>query len=116
MPVREGGPRWDPNQSAEENRSEQNLVLMCVEHADTIDIPQTLPNYPAEKLSEWKHKQLEQYRRIEQGWALDETMAQEVIEASLGRADVIVSNSTVSLGGEGGKAPQAGGGGGGAIG
>jgi hypothetical protein len=113
---REGGPRWDPNQSPEENRSEQNLVLMCVEHAAAIDIPQTLSNYPAVRLREWKRDQLEQYGLVEQGWTLDENMAREVIETSLGRADVIISNSTVILGGKGGKAPGAGGGGGGAVG
>ena len=113
---REGGPRWDPDQSSEVNRSEQNLVLMCVEHAAAIDVHETLSAYPAERLREWKRKQLEQYDRIQQGWVLDSDMAREAIEASLSGADVVVSNSTVNLGGEGGKAPAAGGGGGGAIG
>lgn len=113
---REGGPRWDSNQSAEDNRSAQNLVLMCVEHASAIDIPETLSAYSAARLREWKRRQLEQYNRVQQGWALDADMAREVIETSRARVEVIISNSTVSLGGEGGKAPGAGGGGGGAIG
>lgn len=113
---REGGPRWDPHQTAEDNRSEDNLVLMCVEHAALIDEPQTLTRYPAELLHQWKQNQLEQYDRIQQGWVLDTDMAKQVIEASQSHSDIAIENSTVSLGGEGGKAPGAGGGGGGAIG
>jgi hypothetical protein len=65
---REGGSRWDPKQSAEENRSEQNLVLMCVEHADTIDQPATLSAYPVERLREWKARQLNEHQRLKRGW------------------------------------------------
>lgn len=111
---REGGPRWNPDQSPEDNRSQQNLILMCVEHAALIDIPETLSAYPRERLHEWKRKQLEEYDRIQQGWILDSDMAREAIEAS--SSEIFVSNSTIKLGGEGGKAPGAGGGGGGAIG
>ncbi len=113
---REGGPRWDPDQSPEDNRSEPNLVLMCVEHAADIDKPETLSAYPAERLCEWKRKQLEQYDRIQQGWVLDTEMAREAIEASSSLAEIVISNSRVNLGGRGGQAPGAGGGGGGAIG
>lgn len=113
---REGGPRWNPNQSPEENRSEQNLVLMCVEHASTIDDAATLSAYPAERLQEWKRKQLSKYDRIRQGWMLDSDMAREASEASFSGAEITINNSNVDLGGEGGKAPSAGGGGGGAVG
>jgi hypothetical protein len=113
---REYGPRWDPNQSADENRSEQNLILMCVEHAAVIDIPETLSTYPTERLRDWKQRQLAEHQRIQQGWILDTDMAREAIQASLSRPDVIVSHSTVELGGKGGNASGAGGGGGGAIG
>ena len=34
----EGGPRWDPEMSEEENRSESNLIPMCLEHAYEIDV------------------------------------------------------------------------------
>lgn len=113
---REGGPRWDSNQSAEHNRSAQNLVLMCVEHAAAIDIPELLSVYSPERLHQWKQKQQEDYDRIQQGWTLDTEMAQQAIAESVVPADVFISHSNVSLGGEGGKAPGAGGGGGGAIG
>ncbi len=113
---REGGPRWDINQSAEDNRSSDNLVLMCVEHAAAIDIPETLSAYTPERLRQWKQRQLEDYDRIQQGWTLNTEMAREAITASVSRADVLITHSTINLGGEGGNAPGAGGGGGGAIG
>jgi hypothetical protein len=112
---REGGPRWDPDQSPDNNRSEQNLVLMCVEHAAVIDDPATLTAYPAERLHEWKLKQLKEYDQLKQGWAIDSASAQEAMNASFSNMGVVI-NAPVSLGGEGGKAPGAGGGGGGAIG
>ena len=33
----EGGPRWDPQMSEEDNRSDDNLVPLCEEHAFEID-------------------------------------------------------------------------------
>lgn len=113
---REGGPRWDRNQPAELNRSAENLVLMCVEHATVIDDPRMLSSYPPERLRQLKQSQLEEYDRIQQGWILNTEMAQQAIAASVPPADVLITDSKVSLGGEGGNAPGAGGGGGGAIG
>jgi hypothetical protein len=89
---------------------------MCVEHAALIDISETLSLYPAERLRQWKQKQLEDYDRVRQGWILDTEMAKRAIAESVSRADVLISHSNVSLGGGGGKALGAGGGGGGAIG
>ena len=33
----EGGPRFDPNQSAEQRHGFENLILMCGRHHDVID-------------------------------------------------------------------------------
>jgi hypothetical protein len=93
------------DQSAEDNRSEQNLVLMCVEHANAIDEPSTLSAYPVERLPEWKAKQIEEYDRLKQGWTIDSEMAKGAIQASCSNVGVVVSESTVHLGGHGGKAP-----------
>ena len=112
---RENGPRWNPTQTAEDNRSEQNLVLMCLEHASAIDDPALEDNFPAELLREWKKEQLEEFEKLAQSWALSADMADEVIRAS-SALEANFSNSTIQLGGEGGRAPGAGGGGGGAIG
>lgn len=113
---REGGPRWDPEQSEEDNRSKENLVLMCVEHASAIDEPANQDAYPSERLREWKAKQLEEYDQLRQGWRINTDMAREAIGVSFSDVGIAVKASTVNLGGEGGNAPGAGGGGGGAIG
>lgn len=36
---REGGPRWNADMSGDENRSEENLVLLCTNHSYEIDDP-----------------------------------------------------------------------------
>jgi len=113
---REGGPRWDPDQTTEENRSKQNLVLMCIEHAAAIDESATLSGYPAVLLREWKVKQLEEYDRLLQGWKINADMAQEALKPVSFNAELAIVDSIVSLGGQGGGAPSSGGGGGGAIG
>jgi len=112
---RQNGPRWSDNQSTDDNRSEKNLLLMCLEHASAIDDPALENAYPPELLLEWKSKQLEEYDQLAQSWALSPEMAEEVIKAS-SNLEVIFNSSTVHLGGEGGRGPGAGGGGGGAIG
>lgn len=112
----EGGPRWNAEQSPEENRSEANLLLMCTSHASVIDDPKTQGHYPAELLGEWKASQLKDHRERMMGWPLTEAMATEALTFSFSNVGVAIANSTVSLGGEAGRAPGAGGGGGGAIG
>ena len=112
----EGGPRWNAEQSPEENRSEANLLLMCTAHASAIDDPKTLDHYPAELLGKWKASQLKDHRERMMGWPLTEAMAAEALTFSFSNVGVAITNSTVSLGGEPGSAPGAGGGGGGAIG
>lgn len=112
----EGGPRWDPEQSSDVNRSKQNLILMCVEHASAIDDPANLSAYPSELLHSWKATQLQEYDRLKQGWTIDSGMAQDAINLSFSNVGVVINHSTIALAGEGGRAPGAGGGGGGAIG
>lgn len=112
---REGGPRWDPNQSAAENRSEANLILMCVEHAGTIDNPATVVRYPADCLRAWKAEQIAEHARLKTGWQITDNMAHKVAEVSFGDVEMAFHNSPVHLGGLGGG-PGGGGGGGGALG
>lgn len=112
----EGGPRWDPLQSAEANRSEANLVLMCTKHAGAIDDALTVSHYPAALLRDWKSAQVEEHRQRREGWPLTTAMAGEALTASFKDVAVAINNSVVNLGGEGGRAPGSGGGGGGAIG
>jgi hypothetical protein len=112
---REGGPRWDASQTAGENRSERNLILLCTEHAAAIDDSTNWKAYPADLLRGWKTEQFEEYDKLKQGWNLDGGQIQEALRASFPDA-IIVTESTLHLGGGGGNAPGAGGGGGGAIG
>ncbi len=109
----EGGPRWDPRQSAEENRAGANLILLCIPHAAQIDELQLVANYPADVLLQWKEEQL---RPAVASPGLTDAQANEAIRASF-EGDVFdLRNAVVSLGGEGGRAIGAGGGGGGALG
>lgn len=112
----ENGPRWDPSQAEEDNRSEANLVLMCVTHASAIDDPANVSSYTEELLREWKQLQLEEHKAASQGWQLTESMARDALSHSYPDFTLNIENSELTLGGTGGQAPGSGGGGGGAIG
>lgn len=53
----EGGSRWDPGMSKEDNRGFGNLILLCERHASEIDA--TPDDYPADLLRAWKTAQIE---------------------------------------------------------
>lgn len=57
----EGGPRWDPAMSEEDNRSFDNLIPLCERHAYEIDA--TPQHYPADLLRSWKNLQIEAHSR-----------------------------------------------------
>jgi len=106
---REGGPRFDLNQSADDNRHANNLLVLCLEHANEVDVPGWETRFPPSVLKEWKEAQLRDFDRIQQGWAIpDEDLTKVFVGPSFA--------GDVTLGGAGGAAPGAGGGGGGAIG
>lgn len=72
----EGGPRWNAEMSEAENRSAGNLLLLCFEHSSEID---KLPDeYPADKLREWKAKQVDEHVRLQKNWPLTDDEAQDV--------------------------------------
>lgn len=74
-----GGPRWI-EMSAEDNRAEANLLLLCIEHSYEIDeVPE---RYPADLLREWKRAQLDEYERVQRGWPLNDAEAAEVLQES----------------------------------
>lgn len=76
---RAGGPRWI-EMSAEENRSDANLLLLCIEHSYEVD---ELPDlYPAALLRQWKQAQLDEHERAQRGWPLTDADAGRVLEAS----------------------------------
>jgi hypothetical protein len=107
---REGGPRWSSTQSAEENRSFENLIVLCIEDANEVDAPGWETRFPTKLLLEWKKQQLADFDLLgRQGWVL----ADGDVPAALSG---ITITGSVNLGGFGGAAPGAGGGGGGVIG
>jgi hypothetical protein len=112
----EGGPRWDPEQKAQDNRADGNLLLMCSAHASAIDDPKAVSAYPTPLLLQWKAAQIEDHRQMGKGWPLTNAMATNAITASFSNVAVAINNSTLKLGGEGGRSIGAAGGGGGAIG
>lgn len=75
----QGGPRWDKDMTAEDNRAPENLMPMCLEHSREID--DFWPNYPADLLREWKAQQLQDCRDLELSWQLNSRQVQEVMDA-----------------------------------
>jgi len=110
----EGGPRWDKDMGADENRSVRNLLLLCLEHASEVDDQSRIDDFPAPLLRDWKANQLTEFDAIQQGWILSDEEADQVLRASSSTISIV--NSTLQLGGLPGQAPGAGGSGGGAIG
>ncbi|MFG2445004.1 hypothetical protein ACGFQG_19230 [Nocardia fluminea] len=80
--------------SEEENRSESNLIPMCLEHADEIDV--TPEYYKVELLREWKRRQISERFEVQKSWPLTDDEAQKVIEASFDPTDYGVAIAAAS--------------------
>jgi len=92
-----GGERFDEDQSNEDRRQFDNLMLMCYDHhVQTNDVKK----YPPSRLRQIK---TEHENRFAKGLA----SMMDLVDA------IHIEQSNVFLGGEGGKSPGAGGGGGG---
>lgn len=77
---RENGPRWNASMSEDDNRTESNLILLCLEHSSEIDdVPD---EYPAEEMQAWKVTIREEYDRFHQSWTITEDQVAEVFAAS----------------------------------
>lgn len=112
----EGGPRWDPNQSESDNRAANNLLALCIEHANEIDDPKKGHLFPVEKLRQWKNQQLADFDALgKQGWSIRGEDV-EKLNKHFNAVETKIMNSIIDLGGKGGSAPGAGGGGGGVLG
>ncbi len=97
--------------SEEDNRSHDNLLLLCLRHADQVDQPSLIAIHTVEVLKQWKASQIREHQELRRGWSLGPDEVREAMSASF----TIVAE-TLSLGGEGGRSLGAGGGGGGSIG
>jgi hypothetical protein len=104
------GPRYDDAMSDEDRRHFNNLLLLCLPHAEEIDLPSLVDRYPPDLLREWKSA-------AESGESGDTDLPSELLR----RAELLVAGdyydlSQAQLGGQGGQAPGAGGGGGAGVG
>ena len=87
---RENGPRWNPAMTGDENRSCDNLIVLCLEHASEIDI--TPEHYPADMLREWKRVQVTTQERAAKSLPpLTDAEADEVIRLSFGLDDLVAA-------------------------
>lgn len=117
---REGGPRWNAEMGRDENRSGENLVILCIDHSYEIDDKDLETKYPAPTLREWKLAQIAEYDLAVKaagsdegvGWRLTDEEAAEVIEASERNTNIVIQGHTIQIGGTGGTYGGGGGGGG----
>lgn len=98
---RENGPRWDASQTAEVNRSDSNLVLLCRKHHAFVDDRRNEGFYTPEVLKAWK---------VEQEALEGKPLTQDDIDA-IAQTNVFITAEILNLGGQGGTAPGSGGGG-----
>ena len=54
---REGGPRFDPNQTEDENRSAANLVALCGKHHDIVDAREDIYTVKALHVMKTEHEE-----------------------------------------------------------
>lgn len=63
------GPRFDINQTPDENRSADNLMPMCKEHGKVIDAPENIATYTVGRLQQMKRDhELKMDRRADRSW------------------------------------------------
>jgi DNA-binding transcriptional ArsR family regulator len=60
-----GGPRYDPNMSAEEARGIENLFIVCGKHHDIIDDKNNEQDYPVDLLRKYKKQHENRFKKAE---------------------------------------------------
>lgn len=108
------GPRYDEAMTDEDRRAFDNLVLLCLPHAEEVDLKALADRYPVETLHQWKVVQL-QAAPLEPP-NLPEGLLERAVVLSMGDVLMDFREATIDLGGKSATAPGAGGSGGGAIG
>jgi hypothetical protein len=108
------GPRYDEAMTDEDRRTFDNLILLCLPHAEEVDLKALADRYPAETLHEWKFVQLQSAPTKPPD--LPEGLLDRAIFLSMGDVLMDFREATIDLGGKPASAPGAGGSGGGAIG
>jgi hypothetical protein len=98
----------------EQRRGFDNLLLLCLPHAEEIDLPALAERYPWETLVDWKTAQVASPPAG--GAAIPDNLVPRAEMISVGDVLLDFRDAVIDLGGKPGLAPGAGGSGGGAIG
>lgn len=108
------GPRYDEAMTDEDRRAFDNLVLLCLPHAEEVDLPALAGRYPVETLRQWKTVQLR--TAPSEPPTLPGGLLERAVVLSMGDVLMDFREATIDLGGKAATVPGGGGGGGGAIG
>jgi hypothetical protein len=108
------GPRYDEAMTDEDRRAFDNLVLLCLPHAEQVDLKALADRYPVETLRQWKAVQLR--TAPPEPPTLPEGLLERAVVLSMGDVLMDFREAAIDLGGKGATAPGGGGGGGGTIG
>jgi hypothetical protein len=108
------GPRYDEAMTDEDRRAFENLLLLCLPHAEEVDLKALADRYPPETLHQWKVVQLQ--AAPAEPPDLPEGLLERAVMLSMGDVLMDFREATIDLGGKAATAAGAGGGGGGAIG
>lgn len=108
------GPRYDEAMNDEDRRAFDNLLLLCLPHAEEVDLTVLADRYPVETLRRWKAVQLQ--TAPSEPPTLPEGLLERAVVLSMGDVLMDFREARIDLGGKAAVAPGAGGSGGGAIG
>lgn len=108
------GPRYSAVMTDEDRRAFENLILLCLPHAEEIDLTALSDRYPAEALQRWKAVQLQSAPPEPPN--IPESVLERAVVLSMGDVLMDFRDATIEMGGKAAAAPGAGGSGGGAIG
>lgn len=108
------GPRYDKAMTDEDRRAFDNLVLLCLPHAEEVDLKALAARYPVATLRRWKSVQVQTAPPKPPN--LPEGLLERAVLLSMGDVLMDFREATIDLGGKAATAPGAGGSGGGAIG
>ena len=108
------GPRYDEAMSDEDRRAFNNLVLLCLPHAEEVDLKALVDRYPVETLHQWKFVQIQDAPAEPPN--IPEVLLERAVVLSMGDVLMDFREATIDLGGKSATGTGAGGSGGGAIG
>jgi hypothetical protein len=108
------GARFDKAMTDEDRRAFDNLVLLCLPHAEEVDLKALAGRYPIETLRHWKLVQLQAAPPNPPN--IPEGLLERAVVLSMGDVMMDFREATIDLGGKAAVAVGAGGSGGGAIG